>query len=74
MQFGAHAFDAHRLDARCFATLLCYTSAIQLHYYTSPTLLHDGHSTATLLHYCQVRLHTSAALRPYCYTYIYTAS
>ena len=55
-QFGAHAFDAHKLDAPCFATLLYYTIAIQLHNYTSATLLHDCHTTATLLHYC----HTSA--------------
>ena len=70
-QFGAHIFDAHRLDAQCFATLLYYTITIQLRYYsdyTSATLLHDCHSTATLLHYCHVLLHTLAALRHHCYT------
>ena len=61
-------FGAHRLDAQCFATLLCYTIPIQLHYINSATLLHDCRSTATLLHYCQVLLHTLAALRRYCYT------
>ena len=67
----AHIFlMQHRLDAQCFATLLYYTIAIQLHYYsdyTSATLLHDCHTTATLLHYC----HTSATLtapRHYGYT------
>ena len=54
-QFGAHMFDAHRLAAQCFATLLYYTVAIQLHYYTSATLLHDCHTTATLLHYCHTK-------------------
>ena len=34
LQFGAHGFDAHMLDAQCFATLLCYTISIQLHYNT----------------------------------------
>ena len=73
-QFGAHVFDAHRLDAQCFATLLYYLIAIQLHYYsdyTSATLLHDGHFTATLLHYCHMlldRLHydTAAILHLHC--------
>ena len=77
-QFGAHVFDAHRLDAQCCATLLYYTIAIQLHYYsdyTSATLLHDCHSTATLLPlsvaatlrllYC----HSTATLLPfYCHS------
>ena len=43
-QFSAHVFDTRRLDAQSFATLLYYTIAIQLHNYTSATLLHDCHS------------------------------
>ena len=34
-QFGAHVFDSLRLDAQSFGKLLYYTSAIQLHRYTS---------------------------------------
>ena len=34
-QFGAHVFDARRLDAQSFAMLLYYTIAIQLRSYTS---------------------------------------
>ena len=63
-------FDANRLDAQCFATLLYYTIAIQLHYYKTTTLLPLYYTTTTLvLHWLRyVLLHTLAALRQYYYT------
>ena len=61
-------FDAHRLAAQCFATLLYYTIAIQLHYYTSAPLLHDCHSTTLLAHYYILWLHydTTSVLHLHC--------
>ena len=50
---------------RYSATRFLYSYITTLY---SATLLHDCRSTATLLHYCQVLLHTLAALRHHCYT------
>ena len=64
-----HTFLMH--TGLMHSILLRYcTIAVQLHYYSDYTsaILHDCHSTATLLHYCHVLSHTLAALRHYCYT------
>ena len=73
-QFGAHVFDARRLDAQSFATLLYHTIAIQLHNYTSAT------TTTRLPLYCHSATLLPLALAHFGCTptlllyYIYTAS
>ena len=62
-----HAGLMHRVLLRYSSTRLLYSHIAIIHecYILLP---HDCLSTATLLHYCHVLLHTLATLRHYCYT------